>query len=134
MSDLQTAAFSFTKLVVDDLEKMSAFYCRVYDLKQIARYQGHVGSEAIDEIMLGHGESVSPGSLVLLKYVDRPPARTGELILGFTTNDLARLLEKLQAAGGRIHADTKELTELRLKVAFATDPEGHLAELVQMLT
>ena len=132
MSDPQTATFSFTKLVVDDLEKMSAFYRRVYDLKQIARYQGHIGSEAIDEIMLGHGESVSPGSLVLLKYVDRPAARTGELILGFTTNDLARLLEKLQAAGGRIHAGIKELPELRLKVAFATDPEGHLAELVQM--
>jgi len=133
MGDPQTATFSFTKLVVDDLEKMSAFYCRVYDLKQVARFQGHIGSEPIDEIMLRHGKAVSPGSLVLLKYVDRPPPRTGETILGFTTDDLSLLLEKIRSAGGDLHADIKEMPELRLKVAFATDPEGHLAELVQML-
>ena len=27
----------------------------------------------------------------------------------------------------------KEMPELKLRVAFATDPEGHLAELVQMV-
>jgi hypothetical protein len=39
----------------------------------------------------------------------------------------------LGGMGGRIHAPLKEMPELKIRVAFATDPEGHLAELVQVL-
>lgn len=128
----RSSAFSFTKLVVSDLERMAAFYGRVYDLDRIARFQGHIGPDAIDEIMLGTGKEMSSASLVLLRFVDRPPPRSGEVILGFTTEDLPALLDRVRAAGGAIHADTKEMPELGLRVAFAMDPEGHLAEVVQM--
>jgi lactoylglutathione lyase len=124
--------FSFTKLIVADLERMAAFYRDVYGLNQIARVQAHIGPDAIDEIMLGVGTEVSPGSLVLLKFLERLPPQNGEVILGFTTDRLPALLDRLRSAGGRIHADIKEMPELGLKVAFATDPEGHLAEIVQM--
>jgi hypothetical protein len=33
-----------------------------------------------------------------------------------------------------VHAPIREIPEMKLRVAFATDPEGHLAELVQMLS
>lgn len=127
------AAFSFTKLVVDDLEAMADYYTRVYGLRVIQRVREDIGEEAIDERILGAGDEMAPGSLILLRFVDRPPPPAGEVLLGFTTDDLPALLDSVVAAGGRIHVEMREMPELKLRVAFATDPEGHLAELVQML-
>jgi len=124
--------FSFTKLVVQDLEAMARFYQDVYGLNAVGRVQEKIGGEAIDEIMLSAGSQVSPGSLVLLKFVDRRDTPRGEVILGFTTSDLPALLGRIEAAGGTVHDPIRELPALGLHVAFARDPEGHLAELVQM--
>ena len=128
-----SSSFSFTKLVVADLEKMASFYAAAYGLKQLARVEAEIGSDRIDEIMLSAGTEVAPGMLVLLRFVDKPPPSTGEALLGFTTDDLAALVELVCAAGGRVHAPAKEMPEMKIRVAFVTDPEGHLAELVQQL-
>jgi predicted enzyme related to lactoylglutathione lyase len=128
------ASFAFTKLVVHDLEKMAAFYRAVYGLHAVKRVRDEkIGDEAIDEIMLSPDPNAAFGSLVLLEYPARGLAPNGELILGFVTDDLPALLDRVRAGGGSIHASIKEMPELKLRVAFATDPEGHLAELVQML-
>ncbi len=125
--------FAFTKLVVHDLEKSATFYRDAYGLHAVRRVREHIGDEEIDEIMLSADPKAAFGSLVLLKYCDRAASPSGELILGFTTADLPALLDRVRAAGGRVAVPMRELPELRLRVAFATDPEGHLAELVQLL-
>jgi predicted enzyme related to lactoylglutathione lyase len=127
------ASFSFTKLVVHDLEELAAFYHEVYGLHAVKRVSERIGREEIDEIMLSPDPAAAYGSLVLLKYLGRGPSPSGELILGFTTPDLPALLERLRAAGGAVVAPIQEMPELRLRVAFAADPEGHVAELVQLL-
>jgi predicted enzyme related to lactoylglutathione lyase len=128
------ADFGFTKLVVHDLDETAAYYRSVYDLHAVHRVRGaSIGGEQIDEIMMSADPSAQFGSLVLLKYLGRGPSPSGELILGFTTDDLPGLLERVRANGGTVTEPIKELPELKLSVAFATDPEGHLAELVQML-
>jgi predicted enzyme related to lactoylglutathione lyase len=125
---------SFTKLIVHDLEKMAAFYRDAYGLHAVNRVTGEsIVAEEIDEIMLSTDPTAQYGSLVLLKYLGRGPSPNGELILGFTTDDLPALLDRVRAAGGSITAPIKEMPQHSLRVAFATDPEGHLAELVQML-
>jgi predicted enzyme related to lactoylglutathione lyase len=127
-------AFSFTKLVVHDLEKMAAFYGEAYGLHVLNRVRGvSIGDEQIDEMMLGTDPKAQWSSLVLLRYLARGPSPSGEAILGFTTDDLPALLERVRKAGGGIVAPIKEMPELKVRVAFATDPEGHLAELVQVL-
>lgn len=129
-----SASFGFTKLIVHDLEMLAAFYREVYGLHAVHRLRGEsIGGEEIDEIMLSADPTAAHGSLILLKYLGRAPSPKGELILGFTTDDLPALLDRVSKAGGGVHAPIKELPELKLRVAFATDPEGHLAELVQML-
>ena len=129
------ASYSFSKLIVHDLEKMAAFYRDVYGLHAVSRVRGQsIGGEEIDEIMRSADPAAQFGSLVLLKYLGRGPSPSGELILGFTTDDLPGLLERVRAAGGGVHAPIKEIPEMGLRVAFATDPEGHLAELVQILS
>jgi predicted enzyme related to lactoylglutathione lyase len=128
-----SASFGFTKLVVHDLEKLAAFYRDVYGLHAVNRVQERIGSEAIDEIMLSADPAATWSSLVLLQYTGRGPSPNGEAILGFTTDDLPALLERVRAAGGAVSAPIRELPRLGIRVAFATDPEGHLAELVQAL-
>jgi predicted enzyme related to lactoylglutathione lyase len=128
-----SASIAFTKLVVHDLEGLAAFYAQVYGLHAVNRVRGErIGPEEIDEIMLSAHPKAPFGSLVLLKYLGRGPSPNGELILGFTTDDLPALLERVEAAGGGVTAPIREMPELKLRVAFATDPEGHLAELVEL--
>jgi predicted enzyme related to lactoylglutathione lyase len=133
MPDTRSTSYSFTKLVVHDLEKMAAFYQQVYGLRQIARIQAEIAGEPIDEIILGVGSEMSHSSIILLRYTQRQPPQSGEVILGWSTTDLAALLDRIRAAGGRIVQDLEPRPELNIKLAFASDPEGHLAELVQML-
>jgi len=127
------ASLAFTKLVVHELEKLAAFYREAYGLHAVNRVRGQsIGGEEIDEIMLSADPEAAYGSLVLLEYLGRGPSPKGELILGFTTDDLPALLERVCSAGGGVHAPMVEMPEHKLRVAFATDPEGHLAEIVQM--
>ncbi len=129
-----SASFAFTKLIVRDLEKMAAFYRDVFGLHTVNRVRGErIGAEEIDEIFLSPDPNATWSSLVLLRYLGRGPSPNGEAILGFTTDDLPALLARLQQAGGRITAPIEEMSALRIRVAFATDPEGHLAELVQVV-
>ena len=129
-----SASHGFTKLIVHDLEKLAGFYCEVFDLHAVSRLGGEsIGGEEIDEIMVSLDPSAQWSSLVLLKYLGRAASPNGEVILGFTTDDLPALLERVRKAGGAITAPIKEMPELKIRVAFATDPEGHLAELVQVL-
>jgi predicted enzyme related to lactoylglutathione lyase len=121
-------------LVVHDLDRLAAFYGEAYGLHAVQRVSGErIGSEEIDEILLSSDPHATWGSLVLLRYLGRPAPPTGETILGFTTDDLPGLLERVCAAGGAVAAPLLEMPERKLRVAFATDPEGHLAEIVQLV-
>jgi len=127
------AAFAFTKLVVDDLERLVAFYSDVYGLHAVHRVREHIGDDEIEEVMMSPDPSATWSSFVLLKFHGRAKPAGDEVILGFTTDDLPRLIERVEAAGGRVHAPLKELPEIHVRVAFVRDPEGHLTELVQVV-
>jgi predicted enzyme related to lactoylglutathione lyase len=130
-----SATFGFTKLVVHDLEAMATFYCDVYGLHAVNRVRGEsIGGEEIDEIMMSPDPKAQWGSLVLLRYLGRKASPNAEVILGFTTDDLPALVERVKKAGGGIAAPMKDLPHIGVRVAFATDPEGHLAELVQVVS
>jgi predicted enzyme related to lactoylglutathione lyase len=128
-----SAHFSFTKLVVHDLEAMSAYYQRIYGLKEFDRVQAKIEGEAIDEIMLGVDSAYGPGSIILLRFVDRPAPRPGAVILGFQTDDLDALVERTLEHGGSLHSGISESEVAPVRVAFTVDPEGNLAECVQMV-
>jgi nitronate monooxygenase len=108
------ASAAFTKLVVHGLEKLAAFYGEAYGLHAVKRVRGErIGDEEIDEIMLSPDPNASFGSLVLLKYLGRGPSPSGELILGFTTDDLPALLERVRATGARIISSATTVAEAR---------------------
>jgi predicted enzyme related to lactoylglutathione lyase len=126
-----TTPLSFTKLVVDDLEAMAQYYRDVFGLSDVARFQASIAGAPIDEIILGV-DGGHAGGLIVLKYLGRPAPASGEVILGFTTDDIHGLFERAVAAGGSVRDEIHEpgVAGAAL-VGFLADPEGHLAEIVQ---
>jgi predicted enzyme related to lactoylglutathione lyase len=122
---------SFTKLVVDDLERMAKFYIDVFGFTQLERIQSAIGNDPIEEILLGIDGGYE-GGLVLLKFTGNAPPAAGESILGFQTDDMAGLVDRICAAGGAVHAPARHDAGSPYHVGFVTDPEGHLLEFVQM--
>ena len=124
------AAMSFTKLVVDDLEAMARFYGDVYGLTEVMRFQGAVGTEPIDEIILGRDGQMA--GLILFKYLERSTPPLGEVILGFGTPDLAGVTARCAAAGGTVVVEPYDPGLAGAsRIAFLADPEGHLAEVIE---
>ena len=125
------AHFSFTKLLVDDLEKTAAFYASVCGLVEQQRVEATIDGRPIREITF-LPTYPGGGSLTLLNFVAAPKPHNDELILGFTTSDLEAFVERVKAAGGRVADPIRAMPEHRLRVAFVQDVEGHLIEVVQL--
>jgi predicted enzyme related to lactoylglutathione lyase len=124
------AQFSFSKRIVHDLDAMAAFYARVFGLVENNRHSDAIAGRPIREITY---EPTSPGggSLTLICFDDARGAANSESSQGFTTSDLAALVERALAAGGKLHDPIRRISEFDLQVAFVADPEGHLNEVVR---
>lgn len=120
-----------TKLIVHDLEKAAAFYCEAYGFEQTGRIQADIGDEPIDEIMLGKPDAGGPG-LIVMKWVERPAPVNGEVLLVFMTDDLEALVERVERAGGAVPLPPRQSEATPYRIAFTTDPEGHLIENVEI--
>ena len=125
----------FTKLIVDDEEKMAAYYGVVYGLTPAVRVAGNSVStgENFREVIMLRGADMALGTLVMFKFIDRPKPRDQQTILGFVTNDLEALKARIVAAGGTLVGPTREEPDHGVRVQFSEDPEGALSENVQML-
>ena len=125
------AHFSFSKLLVDDLEKTAAFYASVCGLVEHQRVDATIDGRSIREIMF-LPTYPGGGSLTLLKFLAAPRPHNDETILGFTTSDIEAFVDRVKAAGGRVTDPIRSMPEHRLRVAFVTDVEGHRIEVVQL--
>ena len=134
MTTDRSTAFAFTKLVVDDVDAMADYYCTVFGLHRGTRdqFDNGVGGEPIDEVALTAKAGDKYGALTLLKFMKRPAVKEDETILGFTTPDLAALLDRVERAGGTRLGPIKEHADHGIHVAFVRDPEGHINELVEL--
>lgn len=127
--------FSFTKVLVKDLDKLAAFYTRVFGFRQLQRLIANAGPGIgeIEEILLSiSGDQATEPPLVLFKLLKQPAPKDTDTILGLIVSDLDDVLTRLCAAGGSVVSDSPEHPPSVAKCAFARDPEGRLLELVQM--
>jgi predicted enzyme related to lactoylglutathione lyase len=124
--------FGFTKLVVADLDKSVAFYTQVFGVEEQHRVHAEIAGREIDEILFA---PTAPGAstFVLLRYTDRSVPSNDEVIVGFITDDVDAVCARVVDAGGSIAQVAGEQPEHGVKVAFVTDVEGHLIEVVQLL-
>jgi len=122
--------FGFTKLVVGDLEKSAAFYQATFGLAQQTRIDTESAGRKLAEILF---RPTAPGgaTFVLIHFYDTTKPVQGELILGFNTDDIDALVARAEAAGGTIDRAPYAIPEMKIRVAFVRDVEGHLIEVVQ---
>lgn len=124
--------FSFTKLVVKDLEACAVFYKNVCGLTELARVDADIAGRSISEIMF-NATGEGGATFVLLRFNDADQDFANEVIVGFVTPDLEAFVQRALAAGGHVVEPIRARPEHGVKVAFVQDVEGHLIEVVQML-
>jgi len=123
----------FTKLLVTDLEASSTFYQTVFGLKESSRIHSAIGERTIDEILF-EPQSTGGATFVLLKFEDVAKPSSDEVIVGFMTSDLAGVLARSVEAGGAVVQPADARPEHGVNVAFVADNEGHLIEVVELLS
>lgn len=130
---LPAHAFNFTKLLVGDLDKSAAFYESVFRLQRLAVVEDSISGRAIREVMYQPTQE-GGATFVILSFLDTPEQVVGETITGFTVSDLDQVLAGVTTNGGSIADPVREMPQMGIRVGFARDPEGHLIEIVQMLS
>jgi len=125
------AQYGFSKVFVRDLDAMAAFYQEVFGLVPFNRHQDVMLGRQIDEITY-QATYQGGSSLTLIQYLDSAAPSVGESVQGFTTGDIEALVQRAQAAGGRIPEPIRRIDAFKLKVVFVLDPEGHINEVVQL--
>jgi len=125
--------FGFSKTFVHDLDAMAAFYEEVFGLIPFNRHQDVMFGRTIDEITYQSTYQGGP-ALTLIKYLDSTGPQAGEAVQGFITEDLEALVERAKRGGGTVPEPIRTIADFGIKVAFVLDPEGHVNEVVQMLS
>jgi predicted enzyme related to lactoylglutathione lyase len=125
------AQYGFSKTFVHDLDAMGAFYSEVFGLVELFRHDDAMFGRKISEI--GYQSTYQGGpALTLIKYLDSAGPTVGEAVQGFTTSDIAALVERALAAGGTVPEPVRRIDAFGLSVVFVLDPEGHINEVVQL--
>lgn len=123
-----TPRYSFTKIVVDDLEAEFAFYTAVFDRAERTRYE----FASLAEIIMTSTDGTDL-SLALLHYKGKPAPTPGSAVLGFRVTGIEDVVRRAEEAGGTVTSPPEEMSEISIKVAFVHDPEGHVLELFEQL-
>ncbi len=128
-----TDHFAFTKLVVADLEASARFYTAVFGVREQTRVHAEIAGRPIDEILY---EATAPGgaTFALLRYGDVTTPSSEEVILGIVTTDVAGVVARVGEAGGSVVQAPTAMPEHGVTVAFVADTEGHLIEVVELLS
>ena len=125
-----TRHFGFAKLRVGDLEKCATFYETAFALVRQRRIDFDDAIGKGSELLY---EPTAPGGamFVLIHFDGAPQPAPGELTLGFYTDDIAALVARVEAAGGSVDRAPYAIPEMKLKVAFVRDVEGHVIEVLE---
>jgi predicted enzyme related to lactoylglutathione lyase len=128
----EIVSLGFTKLIVGDVDRMSAFYGAVCGLIEEGRGEDQVAGEPIQEVYF-KSDPPGTGTFTLTKFLHRPKPSEQRVILGFVTRDVGAFVRRAQEAGGRVVEEPRARPEHGVKVAFVTDLESNLIEVVELL-
>ena len=124
-------AFAYAKVVVGDSDALSPFYTEALGLTAAMRVEEGEGDQAFVEHFLVAGPGPAP-QIVLISYKNRPAPPVGEAILAVSVDDVDATLAAIEAAGGRTTVPAFDIPEHKMRMAYATDPEGHTIELMRV--
>ena len=122
----------FMKLVVQDLDKVAAFYGAVCGLIEEAQADADIAGRPIRELYF-KSDPPGTGNFTLTKFLDVEKSATESVILGFIAHDIHRFVEDAVAAGGVVVMAVQADPDHGVYVAFVKDVEGNLVEVVQLM-
>jgi len=126
-------AFSFTKLVVSDLDASERFYRDVFGMKSIHRVVSEEHTYGLEEVVMSISGAKGEHELIITHYLNRPCPLPGAAWTGFAVADIAATLDDVEKAGGKVEVGVHENAEHGVLAAIAADPDGHLIEVIQVL-
>ena len=133
MSDVNNVVpLGFTKLIVQDLDKVAAFYGAVCGLVEEAQADAEIAGRPIRELYF-RSNPPGTGNFTLTKFLDVEKSATESVILGVIADDIHRVVVSAAAAGGVLVVAAHPEPEHGVHVAFVKDVEGNLIEVVQLM-
>lgn len=130
---MTATAFTFTKLVVSDLERVIPFYRDVIGLRMLTRLTAPTGEYAQEEAVFVCESKERGPMLLLVRYLNKPAPAPGSVWTGFAVSDLHATVAAVEQGGGSIAVPIHDVPEHKVTVAVVADPEGHLVELTTPL-
>lgn len=128
---MSALAFSFTKIVVKDLDAAERFYCEAFGMNRVHKVASDEHKYALDEVILSLPGDAGGHPLIIVSYRHRPCPPAGAAWTGFVVADLEKSLAAVEKAGGSIEVPVHANPEHGVRAAIAADPEGHLIEIIQ---
>lgn len=125
-------SFSFTKILVNDLEAQFSFYSTVFGRTEKTRYDFDDRADPLAEIIMTSADGTDQ-SLVLLHYKNRPAPAPGSAVIGFEVSGIDAVVQRVADAGGTVTEPPRLMTNIGIKVAFVEDPEGHVLEIFERI-
>ena len=127
-------SFAFTKIVVADLNAAEQFYTRTLGLSRVTYIEFGEGLGQLQEVILTvPNGAAGAAQLNLIRYPNKPIPAPGETVIGFMVNDVDATVAAMTDAGARVTVPVVEMTDHRLKLAYVTDLDGHIIEIIQTL-
>lgn len=133
-------------ICVQDLERMTAFYCDVLELDEVSTFEVPPEKSApatfaadgyrIVRLQTNRGERLKlagPNAKPLSRAAETDVlARQGNVFLTFIVDDLKAQIAALEKAGAKLRTGSRRV-EVRdgVYLAFAEDPEGNYLEFVE---
>lgn len=129
---LNDVSFMFTKLIVNDLESSAAFYSSVCGLTEMHRIEAEIAGRGVSEIVFSPSYSGGP-MLILAKFKNTSQPASDEVMLGFASQDLEGVVDRVMKAGGRVVEPIRDHPQSGMRTVFVADGEGHILQVTQML-
>lgn len=122
----------FTKLIVEDIDRMSKFYAALCGFEEEGRGEDQIAGRPILEVYF-RSDPAGTGTFTLTKFLDAPRPANEAVILGFVTPDINQFIEHAVDAGSKIIEPAHSRPDHGVKVAFFKDLEGNLIEAIEIL-
>ena len=128
----KATSLGFTKLIVEDMDAMSKFYCALCGFEEEGRAEDKIAGRPICEAYF-RSDPPGTGSFTLTKFLDAPRPKADALILGFIASDIGNFVETAIGAGAVVVEPVQSRPDHGVKVAFVRDIEDNLIEVVELL-
>lgn len=116
-------ALSWFEIPVHDFDRARKFYSRIFDYEMQEQQDGYKkkGFFRYDEQNGGVGGAIVQGADYLL------PSQRGTLLFLYAGEDLTAVLDRVEAAGGKIELDKRPVSDTDNQGYFAIifDPDGN---------